>query len=98
MLHERLNIYLTKSDIIRRRNTSMVTLMPLKAINKIKDSSDKKAKKHKKQRKKKWGEQQQILINRAKQNYPNQNATNLCNLKKFDSAKTLLSKASKSFL
>lgn len=98
MLHERLNIYLTKSDIVRRRNTSVVTFMPLKAINKIKDSSDKNAKKHKKQRKKKWGEQQQILINRAKQNYPNQNATNLCNLKKSESAKTLLSKASKSFL
>ena len=55
MLHERLNIYLTKSDIVRRRNTSVVTFMPLKAINKIKDSSDKNAKKHKKQRKKKWG-------------------------------------------
>ena len=40
-----------------------------------------KHKKHNKQRKNKWAEQQQILINKAKQNCPDKNAINLCNLK-----------------
>ena len=51
-----------------------------------------KRKKHNKQRKKRWAEQQQILINEAKQNCPDQNAINLCNLEISDSADLLLSK------
>ena len=51
-----------------------------------------KRKKHNKQRKKRWAEQQQILINETKQNCPDQNAINLCNLEISDSTKSLLRK------
>ena len=51
-----------------------------------------KRKKHNKQRKKRWAEQQQILINETKQNCPDQNAINLCNLEISDSGNLLLSK------
>ena len=50
-----------------------------------------KRRKHNKQCKKRWAEQQ-ILINEAKQNCPDQNAINLCYLEISDSAKSLLSK------
>ena len=51
-----------------------------------------KRKKHNKQRKKRWAEQQQILINETKQNCPDQNAIDLCNLAISDSTNSLLSK------
>ena len=51
-----------------------------------------KRKKHNKQRKKRWAEQEQILINETKQNCPDQNAINLCNLEISDSTKSLLRK------
>ena len=81
-----------KSDIVRRRNTSMIIFQLLKAIHKIEDSTEENQKKENKPPKKKWAEQQQIFITEAKQNCPNQNAINLCNLEISDSTRSILRK------
>ena len=65
MFHERLKIYLAKSDIVTKRNTSLTIFLLLKAIRKIEDSAEENAKKHNKKSKEKWAEQQQILINKS---------------------------------
>ena len=44
MFHERLKICLEKSDIVTRRNTSMILFLLLKAIRKIEDSAEENAK------------------------------------------------------
>ena len=42
-LHKRLKIYLAKSDIVTRRNTSVIIFLLLKAISKIEDSAEENA-------------------------------------------------------
>ena len=42
-LHKRLKIYLAKSDIVTRRNTSVIIFLLLKAISKIEDSVEENA-------------------------------------------------------
>ena len=42
-LHKRLKIYLAKSDIVMRRNTSVIIFLLLKAISKIEDSAEENA-------------------------------------------------------
>ena len=91
MFHEKLKIFLAKSDSVSTRNTSVIIFLLLKAISKI-EVPQRKTQKHYKQRRKRWAEQQQTLINEARQNCPDQNAINLCNLKISDSEKSLVSK------
>ena len=42
-LHKTLKIYLAKSDIVTRRNTSVIIFLLLKAISKIEDSAEENA-------------------------------------------------------
>ena len=52
MFHERLKIYLAKSDIITKRNTSVTIFLLLKAIRKIEDSTEENAKNNNKKKQK----------------------------------------------
>ena len=44
MFHEKLKIFLAKSDSVSRRNTSVIIFLLLKAIRKIEDSTEENAK------------------------------------------------------
>ena len=89
LFHERLKIYRK----IRHRYEKKYNRDNISATeSKIEDSAEENAKKQNKQRKKRWGEQQQILINETKQNCPNQNTINLNDLEISDLTKSLLSK------
>ena len=89
LFHERLKIYRKiRYRYEKKYNRDIISATE----SKIEDSAEENAKKQNKQRKKRWGEQQQILINETKQNCPNQNTINLNDLEISDLTKSLLRK------